>query len=323
MSDPGLLAARASGPFPVRLHAITLAAANVNFYEFRPLDASALPAFTAGAHIDVRLENGLLRQYSLVNSQDDRHRYVIAVKRDPASRGGSSWLHDRARVGAVMTIDGPRNNFPLHEEAPYSVFIAGGIGITPIACMVSRLRMLARENWELHYCVRTREEALFAEEFVDRRVHLHIDDERGGAFLDVPRIVSHAPAEAHLYCCGPTPMLESFQAATRDRKAEQTHLERFSASQKAANGGFAVELARSARRVFVRSEQSIVQALRDAGIQVPTSCELGICGTCETTVLAGVPDHRDEILSPQERAANKTMMICCSGSREDLLVLDL
>jgi ferredoxin-NADP reductase len=306
----------------LRLHAISCAAAGINFYEFRQLEGGQLPAFSAGAHIDLHLGNGMARQYSLVNSQDERHRYVVGVKRDPKSRGGSHWIHDELRVGAIMEIGGPRNNFRLLEDGSCSVLIAGGIGVTPIACMVARLRALGHD-WKLHYSVRSRQDVVALDELTDSRVHLHIDEEMGGAFLDVAAIVAQAGPEAHLYCCGPAPMLASFQAAARHRPPAQVHLEHFGAAHEPAGGGFSVELARSGQRISVREGQTIVDALRAAGIAVQTSCEQGICGMCETKVLAGVPDHRDGLLSEQEKAANTAMMICCSGSRDSLLVLDL
>lgn len=310
-------------PMRLRLNAISYAAANVNFYEFRSMDGAKLPAFSAGSHLELFLSNGLSRQYSLVNSQEERHRYVVGVKRDTNSRGGSRWIHEELRVGAIMEVGGPRNNFPLIEDGPYSILLAGGIGITPIACMVARLRALGRE-WELHYSVRSPQDVVLLDELADSRVHLHIDEKRGGAILDVAGIVARAAPEAHLYCCGPAAMLASFQAATQHLPPAQVHLEYFSAvRQEAGAVEFFVELARSGRRISVAPGQTIVDALREAGIKVQTSCEQGICGMCETKVLAGIPDHRDGLLSEQERATNTVMMICCSGSRSDLLVLDL
>jgi vanillate O-demethylase ferredoxin subunit len=307
----------------VRLHAISYAAAGINFYEFRPLDGQPLPAFSAGAHIDLHLANGLVRQYSLCNGQDERHRYVVGVKQDPKSRGGSRWIHEQLRVGALMTISQPRNNFALLEDAPASVLIAGGIGVTPMASMVARLCALGRD-WELHYSVRCREDAVTHAALADPRVHLHVDAEQGGAWMDIAAIVRAAAPQAHLYCCGPAPMLAGFQAAARHLPPAQVHLEHFGAvHEAAAGGGFALELARSGRRIQVCRGQTIIEALRGAGVAVQTSCEQGICGVCETRVLAGTPDHRDGLLSEQEKAANTAMMICCSGSRGELLVLDL
>jgi vanillate O-demethylase ferredoxin subunit len=274
--------------------------------------------------VDLHLPNGLVRQYSIANAQGERHRYVLGVKRDAAGRGGSRFLHDDLRVGTVVKVGGPRNNFPLVEAAAHSVLIAGGIGVTPIVSMVARLRSLARP-WELHYAVRRRGEAAFLDELLagDGHVRLHVDEEQG-SMIDVAAIVRAAPEEAHLYCCGPTPMLEAFAAAAASRPAERVHLEYFSSAvAPAVESGFIVELARSKVRVEVPPGQTILEALRARGLEVQSSCEQGICGSCETRVLAGEPDHRDMLLSDEEKATNQVMMICCSGSRSAILVLDL
>jgi tetrachlorobenzoquinone reductase len=307
----------------VRLTAIRYGAAGINLYQFSPLDDSPLPAFSAGSHIDVHLPNAVVRQYSLCNPQGERQRYVIGVKRDLNSRGGSHYMHDQLRVGTVLQVGEPRNNFALHEAAGASVFVAGGIGITPIACMVGRLRELGR-RWELHYGVRQRDEAAFLQELAGDSLHLHVDAEHGGRPLPVADIVGAAPRDAHLYCCGPAPMLDAFEAAAKGRAAERVHLERFTPAQPAAvAGGYSVKLARSGRMLYVTPGQTILETLRAGGIEVQASCEQGICGTCETRVLEGLPDHRDSLLSPEERQANNVMMICCSGSKQDTLVLDL
>lgn len=312
----------ASAPIPMRLNAIRYAAAGINLYEFTALDCAHLPPFTAGAHVDLHLPNGMVRQYSLCNPQHERHRYVIGVKRDLNGRGGSRYVHDELHAGAVVPVGAPRNNFPLHEGAAHSVLLAGGIGITPIACMAQRLRKLGR-SWRLHYSVRRREEAAFLDELAGEGLDFHVDEERGCP-LPVARIVEAAPADAHLYCCGPGPMLDAFEAAAAARPAGQVHVERFAPVLPAAvAGGFTVKLARSGGTVYVAPGHSILDALRAHGIAVQASCEQGICGTCETRVLGGRPDHRDSLLSQQEKSANDVMMICCSGSKEDLLVLDL
>jgi ferredoxin-NADP reductase len=311
-------------PAAMRLTAITYAAEQVHIYEFRPVSGASVPPFTAGAHVDLHLPNGLVRQYSIANAQGERHRYVLGVKRDAAGRGGSRFLHDDLRVGTVVKVGGPRNNFPLVEAAAHSVLIAGGIGVTPIVSMVARLRSLARP-WELHYAVRRRGEAAFLDELLDGdgHVRLHVDEEQG-SMIDVAAIVRAAPEEAHLYCCGPTPMLEAFAAAAASRPAERVHLEYFSSAvAPAVESGFIVELARSKVRVEVPPGQTILEALRARGLEVQSSCEQGICGSCETRVLAGEPDHRDMLLSDEEKATNQVMMICCSGSRSAILVLDL
>jgi vanillate O-demethylase ferredoxin subunit len=307
----------------LRVHAITCAAQGINFYELRDPNDGELPPFTAGAHLDVHLGNGMVRQYSLANPQAERRRYVLGVKRDARSRGGSAWIHEHWRCGDRVEIGARRNNFSLHENAPCSLLLGGGIGITPLLSMAARLQTLGR-SWQLHYSVRTRAEAVPTGELDPARVYLHVDDEHAGALLDLAAVLGKAPSEAHLYCCGPEPMLDAFLERARTRPRERVHVERFSAEVAAATtGGFHVELARSKQRVYVAPGQTIIDALRGEGLEVVTSCEQGICGTCETRVLAGTPDHRDLLLSDEEKAANTAMMICCSGSKDDLLVLDL
>ena len=311
----------------VRVKRITYEAETVNSYELVRPCGGELPRFTAGGHIDLHLLNGLIRSYSLTNDQSERHRYVIAVNRDAASRGGSAFIHERVRVGDIVTLSQPRNNFTLHENADLSILIAGGIGITPLLSMIRRLDALGRP-WRLVYAARNRLAAAFLDEIdalrskAQSNVQIDLDDERSGRVFDLPDVVRRAPLGAHLYCCGPVPMLEAFTRATADRSADRVHVEYFQADA-AIEGGFDVRLARSSRTVPVEAGKTILNALLDAGIAVNYSCMEGSCGTCETRVLEGVPDHRDHFLSTDERAANKTIMICCSGARSRTLVLDL
>jgi vanillate O-demethylase ferredoxin subunit len=324
--DTPATAAPADDTIEMRLTAILFGATRTNLFELRPPRGGAVPEFTAGAHVDVYLPNGTIRQYSIASATCDRARYLLGVKLETNGRGGSRCMHEELRVGEVLKIGLPRNNFPLIEDAALSIFIAGGIGITPIKCMVDRLQDIGRA-WRLHYAVRTRDEAVFADDFSTAcdRFHLHVDSERGGAVIDVDAIVAAAPADAQLYCCGPAPMLAAFERACAGRPGKFVHLERFSAPDNAAatGGAYTVELARSKRAIAVKPDQTLLQALQAAGITIKTSCQQGICGTCETRVLAGAPDHRDMILSDDEKAANDTMMVCCSGSLGPTLVLDL
>jgi tetrachlorobenzoquinone reductase len=315
----------AAGPATAhaRLTAICYAAEGINLYEFSPVDGGHLAGFAAGAHIDLYLPNGLVRQYSLCNPQQETHRYVVGIKRDPSSRGGSSYVHDQLKIGSVLQVSEPRNHFALHEEARHTVLIAGGIGVTPIACMVQRLRALGA-SFEIHYSVRRREEAAFLDVLAGDRLHLHVDAENGGRPLALGDIARRAPQDAHLYCCGPGPMLDAFEAACQGRPSSHVHLERFSAAAPvAADGGFTVQLARAGRSVFVAKGCTILDALRQDGVAVQASCEQGICGSCETRVLSGRPDHRDALLSDDEKKSNQVMMVCCSGSKDPVLVLDL
>lgn len=312
----------------LRLTAIGYEADGVLSFEFRDPAGRELPPFTAGAHIDLHLPNGMNRSYSLCNSSAETHRYVVAVARDAKSRGGSVYLHDTLRVGQLLQVGPPRNHFPLAEDAARSVLIAGGIGITPMWCMVQRLHALGRE-WELFYAARGRQNAAFLRELhalaADHpgRVHLHFDQEQGPFDL-APVIRDHVPAHAHVYCCGPLPMLQAFERETAHLPREQVHLEYFQAKGAPVSaGGLEVELSRSRKVLQVAAGKTVLDAVLDAGVDVPYSCMEGICGSCEVAVIEGEVDHHDSVLSDQQKRTNKTMMICCSGAKSARLVLDL
>jgi ferredoxin-NADP reductase len=308
----------------VRLTAIRYAARDINLYEFRRPDGGALPAYAPGAHIDLHLPNGLVRNYSLTVARPEGGTYTFAIKRDQAGRGGSRAIHDELKAGAIVKISAPRNNFPLDESAAHSILIAGGIGITPIWCMVQRLIELGR-SWTLHYACRARREMAFREALEAMpQAQLHFDDEHGGAPFDVAAILGSAPRDTQLYCCGPAPMLRAVETAAADWPSAQVHVEYFTPkAEPAREGGFVVELARSGREFFIPAGHSILSVLLDEGIDVDYSCELGICGACEQRVIAGEPEHRDSILTEEEQAENKRVMICCAGCRSERLILDL
>jgi cytochrome P450/ferredoxin-NADP reductase len=289
----------------------------------RSANGSPLPEASPGAHIDVHLPNGLTRQYSVVLGKGGAGRIQIGVKREHAGLGGSAFIFEKLRVGDDIRISGPRNNFPLVEIARNSVFIAGGIGVTPIISMKRRAAQLGLTH-RLYFAARAESEVAFLDELSgDPNVHLHIDEE-AGSVLDLASIEAGAPVDTHFYCCGPKPMMQAFERIFAVRPKECVHLEYFSARHEAArSGGFDVELAGSGRIVRVEPGERIVDALRRVGVEVPVSCEQGVCGSCETQVVAGEPDHRDSVLSAEEKAANKSMMVCCGGCKGDRLVLDL
>lgn len=326
MKDLAVTTSSATAPgaaIEMRLAAVRPAARGTNFYDFARRDGGPLPPVTPGAHVDLHLPNGLVRQYSLVSARDTGV-WTLGIKRDAASRGGSAYVHDHLRAGDILRLGAARNNFPLTLDAAHSVFIAGGIGITPLWSMIEALDERGAD-WRLYYSCRTRDEALFLDVLArDPRVTLNFDDENGGRFLDLAAIVAAAPGEAHFYCCGPTPMLKALEAATAGCPSERVHVEYFTASQEAATaGGFRVVLARSGVEFDVEPGQTILQMLREQGLDVATSCEQGVCGLCETPVLEGEPDHRDEVLTEAERAKGDRMMICCSGCKGPRLVLDI
>ncbi|MBX9846318.1 MAG: PDR/VanB family oxidoreductase [Xanthobacteraceae bacterium] len=324
VSPPTIVSGSAAPLIDVRITAIRPAADDTRLYDMARPDGAPLPAAEPGAHIDLNLPNGMTRQYSLVIAHPLPDRYTLGIKRDPASRGGSRYIFDELKIGQALTVSAPRNHFPLAADAAHHVLIAGGIGITPIYAMTQKLGA-DRASFDLHYAGRSRRQLAFVDDLAGAAfAHIHCDDEHGGALLDLDRIVSQALPESHFYCCGPTPMLEAFRAATAAVAPERVHFEYFSPQAEASKaGGFVVELARSGREVFIPPGQSILETLREAGLTLDSSCQEGICGVCETKVISGVPDHRDSVLSDHEHAANKTMMICCSGCKTERLVLDL
>jgi tetrachlorobenzoquinone reductase len=319
-------AASSASLIDVRLTEITVAARDTKLCTFSRPDGVRLPAYKPGAHVDLHLPNGLVRQFSLAVPASNPESYVVGVKRDPESRGGSRYIVDEMRVGDEIKISVPRNTFPLVEDAAPVVLIAGGIGITPIWCMVQELAALGRP-WTLHYACRSRADMAFLDalqKFGEESVHLHFDDEAGGQVLDLAAAVAAAPENAHLYCCGPNPMLKAFEAAAAGRPSGQVHVEYFTPKAEASTaGGFWVELARSGEEYFIPEGKKILEVLYEAGVDVDYSCELGICGACETRVISGIPDHRDSVLSEEEQASNTKVMICCAGCKTERLVLDM
>ena len=320
--------ARTGTLIDVRVAAIETVARDTNVYAFERPDGARLPAYKPGAHIDIHLPNGLIRQFSLLNPDDNPERYVVAIKLDAASRGGSRYIFDDLRIGHALKISAPRNNFPLVEDAAEVVLFAGGIGITPIWCMAQQLQAQNR-TWKLYYACQSRADMAFLstiEKFGPERVHLHFDDEAGGKFLDLAAAIAAGSANAHLYCCGPNPMLKAFEAAAASRPRHQVHVEYFTPKDDAAAGtlgGFWVELARSGEEYFIPEGKKILEVLYEAGVDVDYSCELGICGECVTRVISGIPEHHDSVLSEEEQASNEKVMICCAGCKSERLVLDM
>lgn len=317
-----------SSPFPnalkIRVKSVTWETELIKVYELCSLDGADLPPFTAGAHVLVQLGDNFVRSYSLMNSPHERHRYVLGVALDRVSRGGSRYFHEKVHAGSILSVQAPINQFELNETAPHTILIGGGIGVTPLISMATRL---AHEgvSWKLHYATRSGRDAAFHDVLsaLGENYHWHGDEEKGH-LLDIEGIVKTAPTGTHFYCCGPQPMLSSFKSATVGVEVNRVHIEYFAPIQEAsAAGGYDVVLARSGRIIPITPGKTILDALHDCQITVPSSCLQGVCGACETTVLSGVPDHRDVVLSDAERNSNTTMMICCSGSKGGRLVLDL
>jgi len=289
-------------------------------------DGSALPAWEPGAHVDLHLPGSIVRQYSLCGSPARSRQWRVGVLREENGRGGSAAVHEKVRPGTVIAARGPRNNFVLRPSAAY-VFIAGGIGITPILSMVAAAQA-AGAQWSLLYGGRSRPSMAFLDELAayGDRVLIHPQDELG--HLPLEQELRDPRPDTLVYCCGPEPLLRAAEAATAAWPLGSLVVERFvplpvDPAVSANDTMFTVEAAASGITVEVPAGTTIVRALEAVGIFPPVSCEEGICGTCETTVLAGIPDHRDSLLSAAEQAANTTMMICVGRCRGDRLVLDL
>jgi vanillate O-demethylase ferredoxin subunit len=290
----------------------------------------ALPAFSAGSHILIRVRDGLTRSYSLCNAPSESHRYLVAVLRDPGSRGGSAAVHDDIQPGHVIRISGPRNHFALEASAPRSLLLAGGIGVTPILCMAEHLAV-AGAPFEMHYCSRSRDRAAFLDRIeasaYREQVQFHFDDGPAEKRLNIAQVLAATPPGTHLYVCGPQGFIDAVvdNASSSGWPKARIHSERFASevAQQPGDGSFEVQLAKSGQVVLVPKDQTVVQALSAAGIVLETSCEQGICGVCLTRVLDGIPDHRDMCLSDEEKARNNQFAPCCSRACSRRLLLDL
>ncbi|MFJ4110175.1 PDR/VanB family oxidoreductase [Pseudomonas sp. NPDC089758] len=298
-------------------------------FELAAADGSPLPPFSAGAHIDVHLPDGLVRQYSLCNHPAERHRYLIGVLNDPASRGGSRSLHEQVQAGHRLRISAPRNLFPLAQGARRSLLFAGGIGITPLLCMAEQLACNG-DDFELHYCARSSQRAAFVERlraapFADR-LFVHFDEQPETA-LDIAQVLGTAQDDVHLYVCGPGGFMQHVLDTAQQLGWQQANLHReyFAAApvENSDDGSFSVQLGSTGQVFEVPADQSVVQVLERHGIEIAVSCEQGICGTCLTRVLQGTPEHRDLFLTEQEQALNDQFTPCCSRAKTPLLVLDL
>jgi vanillate O-demethylase ferredoxin subunit len=314
----------------VRVARKALEAQDIVTLELVAADGKALPAFSAGSHVDVQLPGGITRQYSLCNDPQETHRYLIGVLRDPASRGGSLAVHDRVKEGDVLTISAPRNHFGLAHEAKKSLLLAGGIGVTPILCMAERLAITGGD-FRMHYATRSPARTAFRERiaasgFADR-VQFHFDDGDAAQKLDLQKLLARPEAGTHLYVCGPKGFMDAVLGTARAAgwPEAQLHYEFFGAevARSDSDASFEIRLASSGRIVMVPKDKTVTKALAEAGVEILMSCEQGVCGTCLTRVLEGVPDHKDSYLTPEEQAANDQFLPCCSRSKTPQLVLDL
>ncbi|MBC5785717.1 oxidoreductase [Ramlibacter sp. USB13] len=304
-------------------------AQDIASFELVKPDGSALPGFSAGSHIDVQVPGGLTRQYSLCNDAAEQHRYRIAVLRDPASRGGSRGMHDAVNEGDTLLISEPRNHFPL-VHAERTLLLAGGIGVTPLLCMAQRLAKIGAE-FEMHYCTRSPSRTAFRDEIVAsdwaERVDFHFDDADAEQKLQLEEVLARPAPGTHVYVCGPTGFID-WVVKTAERLGwgkDQVHLEYFGAVAQDTTGDrpFQVKVASSGATYEVAANETVVQALQKHGIEILTSCEQGVCGTCITRVLQGECDHRDLYFTDDEKAKNDQFTPCCSRAKTEVLVLDL
>ncbi|MGE0153650.1 MAG: 2Fe-2S iron-sulfur cluster-binding protein [Reyranellaceae bacterium] len=310
------------------VRAVSEVASGIRLYELADPAGAPLPEFAAGAHIDVEIPGGFLRQYSLCGDPRDRSQYHIAVLREAAGSGGSAALHDGVKPGDRLAVSPPRNNFPIAAGAARHLLLAGGIGVTPMMAMVEQLRHDGAD-FVLHYCTRSPERTAFRDRlqgFGERIVYHHDQgDPRQG--LDIAGLLARHEPGTHLYYCGPAPFMAAVKGAAAHWPAETVHFEYFAPpadarnAKAAASGGFTIRLARSGRELEVPPDRSIVDVLRAAGIEVETSCEIGTCGTCKTRYLAGTPQHNDYILTAKDQ--QEWVMLCCARAESDVLVLDI
>lgn len=304
-------------------------ACGVLLLELRDPRGAPLPAFEPGAHLEIRLPNGLVRHYSISNDCRERDRYVVGIGRSPSSRGGSEFVHREVRCGMQLQSSAPRNHFRLDPGVERFLFVAGGIGITPIMSMVQWC-IAQQRPWRLVYAARSPQRAAFHEALSQHgeAVRFHFDTLCGGAPLDVREALADARAGEHVYCCGPSALMDAVQTHGGHRPQGSLHFEYFSPptpseGQAGAATGFDIELRRRGLKLHVPADQSILDVLEANGVGVPCSCREGLCRTCETTVIEGDIEHNDYVLSQEERDAGRSMVICVSRARSPRLVLDL
>ncbi|MBA1274543.1 PDR/VanB family oxidoreductase [Stutzerimonas azotifigens] len=312
----------------VQVHKRQLQGDGVVVLDLIPVGGTTLPAFEAGAHVDIHIAPGLVRQYSLCSDPADNATYRLGVLKDPASRGGSTGVHDKLLEGAEVQISVPRNLFPLVTQARRSILIGGGIGITPMIAMAYALQAQGAD-FELHYCGRSRSRSAFLDElqsaaFADRVV-THFDDEPAEHKLDLDALLGQGQPGVHVYTCGPSGFMDwVIESASRKGYADDhIHREYFQVEVDSSGESFEVVAAKSGKSVQVAEGQTILEALGTLGIKIEVSCEQGVCGTCLCDVLEGEPDHRDVYLTDEEKEANDQILVCCSRAKSKKLVLDI
>ena len=311
----------------LKVNSVEEIAREIFSFELVDPNGQDLPEFSAGAHVSIQVPNGEIRKYSLCNDPMERNRYVIAVKRETKGTGGSLSLTTQARPGDLIRVSAPRNDFSLAPNVNNFLFIAGGIGITPILSMMRYLKSSGAGRFKLYYLTRAPEMTAFREELLAPEfrgtVEIHHDNGDPDQMLDLWPILE-TPQGRHLYCCGPRPLMEAVRDMSGHWSSAAVHFEDFGATKpahKAEDRPFKVTLARTNRTFEIPKDLSILDTLRADGIRVSSSCESGTCGSCRTRLISGDVEHRDLVLTEQEHATN--IMICVSRAREGDLVIDL
>ena len=298
--------------------------AGIKLFTLVDPDRWELPPFRPGAHVDLHLPGGMVRTYSLCNDPADDKRYVVAVKREQAGRGGSAMLHDAVRVGDVIGVSLPRGGLDLAEGITRFDFVAGGIGVTPFLSAAAHLKRVGRSKFTLHMISRGTPPLGHLLVPLLRSGHLVLHDTAAGGRPDIAALVGRPLSDVGIGCCGPESMIQDFEQASRDWPADHVHIERFVPPPLPVDPDakpYVLALAKSNREITVAAGQTMLSALTDIGVDVPASCCGGICGSCKVDWLEGQPVHRDRVLSPAER--ERSLLVCVAGSAGDRLVLDL
>lgn len=307
---------------------IRMEAQGINSFELVDPEGKDLPSFEAGAHVDVNLPGGIVRSYSLAGNPTDKARWVLGVLKEPKSKGGSIAMHEKVRVGEVIKLGAVRNLFPLEKDAKHSILIAGGIGITPLKSMAHKLASEGK-SFELHYCARTSQNIAFADELKvivpEGKLYIHLDQGDPAKGLNIKALLENPQPGTHLYFCGPGGFMKACEESSSHWPKGAVHSEHFKAPEPVQNstpdGAFEVHLARSGVTIQVPQDQTIVRAIELTGRRVPTSCLSGLCGACKVEYLDGEVDHRDFILSDEEK--QKCLTVCVSRAKSKSLSLDL
>lgn len=310
-----------------RITGRTTQADKVAVIELASSNGETFPNFEAGAHIDIHIDNELIRQYSLCGNPGEEHRYRIGVLNDPQSRGGSRKIFADFKIGDELTISEPRNHFPVDSRAAHTILVGGGIGITPLISMAYELRNKGK-SFDIHYCIKSKDQAGFVDELSEefgKQITFHCSSDGLDKKFQAKRDLPKASSDIHIYICGPNNFMQALieEAKSLGYTSKNVHFEFFQAEVDVSGSDIEVYCEESDITVMVGGDESIATALKRAGVRVDVSCEEGVCGTCITDVSEGEPDHRDHFLTDEEKEDNDQIAVCCSRSKSARLVLDI